>query len=206
MKNQFFLAASLFVSGIFSMQAQDHGSEFLANTSLELGWGYNMATSPTDGIKAGDYAGFKSLYAGAHYQLDDFWGLRATYAYNSFEDKNDSHNGLTFHKFMLESTLNVSKAISGEPTQPVFDLLAHTGLGISIANSELKSGSDNMGNVQVGLMPRYHVTDKISVHLDVTYVINISQNYGFNGAPALIDNKSVTGGYLTSNLGVSLKL
>ncbi|SFJ27995.1 hypothetical protein [Myroides guanonis] len=206
MKKQLILGITLLATGLFSVQAQDNSSEFLANTTFELGWGYNIPMSPTDGIKAGDFSGVNSLYVGAHYQLDDFWGLRGTYAYNGFKDKDNSDFGLTFHKFMLESTFNISKAISGVSTQTPFEVLSHTGLGISVGKSELKSGSDNIGNVQIGLMPRYNITDKISVHLDATYVINFSQNYGYNGGPAVENGDSATGGYFTANLGVALKL
>lgn len=206
MKKQFILGITLLTTGLFSLHAQDKSSDFLANTSFELGWGYNVPLSPTEGVKAGDFSGVNSLYVGAHYEIDDLWGVRGSYAYNGFKDKDNSDFGLTFHKFMLESTFNVTKAISGSPTQTPFEVLSHAGFGASLGKSELKSDSDRMISVQFGLMPRYNITDKISVHLDATYVANFSQDYGYNGGPALKTGKSATGGYLTANLGVALKL
>lgn len=206
MKKQFILGITLLTTSLFSLHAQEKSSDFLANTALELGWGYNVPLSPTDGIKAGDFSGVNSFYLGAHYAIDDLWGVRGSYAYNGFKDKNNSDLGLTFHKFVLESTFNISKAISGGSMQTPFEVLSHAGLGISLGKSELKSDSDKMGTVQIGLMPRYNITDKISVHLDANYVVNFSQNYGYHGGPALENGKDATGGYLTANLGVTLKL
>lgn len=206
MKNNIVLGISLLTAGVFSAQAQVQQQGFLENTAIEIGWGYNTPMSPTTGIKAADFSGFTSFYVGAHYELDDWWGIRGTYAYNEFVDKNNSELGLEFHKLMLESTFNVSRAVSGVSAQAPLEVLAHMGLGLSFGTSKLKSGSDAMGSIQFGLMPRYAITDKISVHLDATYVANFSQDYGYHGGPALDTGKSTTGGYLTTNLGVALKL
>ena len=176
---------------------------FKDRISVEAGAGYNLPVSDTDDVKSADFAGFRSFYVGANYDLSELFGLRFTYANNSFEDKNDASMGLTIHKFMAEATIDIIESIEMQPNP--FEVVGHAGFGASIGKSSSSSGADKMGNFQIGVMPKYQITDNFSIHLDVAYVINISQNYNYNGLQAFMNNETGTGKYFVFNAGIGIR-
>lgn len=188
----------------FCQTGKAQQSDIWSKIRLEAGWGYNLPTAPTSGITASDFAGVKSFYGGVKYELDDVWGIRGTYAFNSFEHKNDKDFGLDVHKLMAEATYNILQA-SGTDFAHTFDVEAHAGLGLSLADSKVSSGSDKMVSFQVGVMPQYKITDNVSVLLDASYVINLGQNYNYAGVHAKENGKGTTGGYFTANIGIAVK-
>lgn len=193
------------VAGLFTAQAQERKASFLDKVKLEAGWGLNVPTGPTDGISASDYSGVASFYVGANYELDELWGVRGTYAYNKFENKDNSNFGSTHHKLVAEATYNILRSIQDNGQQP-FELYGHAGFGLTIGKSELVSNTDMMGTFQVGLLPTYHVSERVSIILDAACVVNFSQDYGYHGGPAKLNGKSATGSYFIANIGVAFKL
>ena len=204
MKQLSTLSIILFIS-LLGTNAVAQSNKVLAERfSLEAGAGYLIPISPDDGISSNDYAGFRNFYVGANYELTDLWGLRMTYANNTFQDKNDSSLGVTYHKLMAEGTFNVIEWI--EMQRSPFEVVAHAGAGVSFAKSKLSSGTDKMGSFQVGVMPLYRITDNFSIHFDATYVINVKQNYGYDGKQSNADGSHVTGEYFNVSLGVGVKI
>ena len=205
MKKSIITIALLTAFFALNTQAQEKKSSFLDKVKLEAGWGYNLPLEPKEGVMAPDYAGVGSFFIGANYELNALWGVRGTYAYNKFEDKNDSSFGSAHHKLMAEATFNVFRAIEDNGKQP-FELFGHAGLGLTFGSSELVSGTDMMGTFQIGLLPTYHISEKVSVQLDAVYVMNFNQDYGYHGGPAKFNGKSTTGSYLIANIGVAVQL
>lgn len=183
-----------------SMLAQ-HKS-FKERVSLEAGAGYNIAVSPESDVSLSDFAGFRNFNLGANYAINDFVGLRFTYGNTSFQNKDDSSMGITLHKFMAEGTLNIIQLIELSPNP--FEIVAHAGAGLSLSKSKLTSGIDKMGTVQVGFMPLYRISDNFSLHLDASYVLNIRQNYFYDGRQSNPDGSSTTGEYFMFNLGIGV--
>ena len=62
-----------------------------------------------------------------------------------------------------------------------------------------------MGNFQIGLKPEYKVSNRVGIFVDGTYIMNFSQNIGYNGLQ-IAGNDTTTGGYATGLIGVSIKL
>lgn len=181
-----------------SLLAQE--KTFMQRISLEAGGGYNLPVSPSsDGASLSDYAGFRSFYVGANYELTNLAGLRFTYGNNAFEDTNNSSMGVTHHKFIAEGTFNLLQSI--QKNQSPFDIMLHGGLGLSFGKSKQTSGTDKMGTLQIGLMPKYHITDNFSVLLDATYVINLKQSFIFDGGS--MPTSGDTGHFLMVNAGIS---
>ena len=173
---------------------------FMQRITLEAGGGYNLPVSPSrDGTSISDYAGFKSFYAAANYEFTDLVGLRLSYGNNSFQDTNDSSLGVTKHKFMAEATFNILQAI--QKKQSPFEIMAHGGAGLSFGKNKQSSGTDKMGSVQIGLMPKYHITNNFSVLVDATYVINLKQSFYFDGGP--MPTSGDTGHFFMVNLGLA---
>ena len=194
------LLFSLFTS---NLSGQETNPSFLKLFSLEGGGGYHLPISPDKDISITDYAGFRSFYIGANLALTDLWGLRMTYANNAFTDKNINSSKFTIHKLMAEVTLNTLQSIQSQRNP--FEIVAHSGVGISMGKDSHFSDVDKMGNFQIGLMPVYSISKNFSIQLDGTYVINIKQNQGYNGQYLYEDVRDVIGSYLTVNIGLGVK-
>lgn len=186
-----FLSITTIVSGIWAQE-----KTFIERVSLEAGGGYTLPVAPSrDNLSLSDYAGFRSFYVGANYSFTDLLGLRLSYGNNRFRDSDDSSLGLTHHKFMAEATFNIIEAIerNGSP----FELMLHGGAGLAIGKSKQTSGNDQMGTLQIGVMPQFHITDNFSVHLDASYVVNLKQDYYYDGT-----GMEDTGQFFILNLGI----
>ena len=194
------LLLSLFLS---SVSGQENNPTFLQLFSLEGGGGYHLPISPNKDISISNYAGFQSFYIGANLALSDLWGLRLTYSNNAFKDKNNKSSKFTIHKLMGEVTLNILQAVHSQ--QNPFEIVAHSGIGLSMGKDSHFSDVDKMGNFQIGLMPVYRISKNLRIQMDATYVMNIKQNQGYNGQYLYDDIRDVTGSYLTVNLGLGVK-
>ena len=194
--------ATAFVSNV---QAQEKVS-FLDKVTLEASYGYNQAFSP-DNVDRTDVSGLKTIQLGANYQINDFWGVRGTYSNTQFEHKDFDGQGVTFNKITAEATFTVLKAILKTTNENAskFDVIAHAGFGLNFGKSKVTDASDTMGNFQIGLKPEYKVSNRVGIFVDGTYILNFSQNVGYNGKQ-IAGNDTTTGGYATGLIGVSIKL
>jgi len=183
-------------------QASAQEGSFLSKVRLEAAYGYNMALSP-DNVERADVSGLNTVQLGANYQINNLWGVRGTYSNTTFKHKDFDNAGVNYNKLTAEATFEVLQAIS--PSESKFQLAAHTGFGINFGKSKANDQKDNMGNFQIGLKPQYSITDRIGVFLDGTYIMNFSQNMGYNGL-SILGEESTTGSYVTGLIGVSFKL
>lgn len=194
--------ATAFASNV---QAQEK-VPFLEKVTLEASYGYNQAFSP-DNVDRTDVSGLKTIQLGANYQINDFWGVRGTYSNTQFEHKDFDGQGVTFNKITAEATFTVLKAILKTTNENAskFDVIAHAGFGLNFGKSKVTDATDTMGNFQIGLKPEYKVSNRVGIFVDGTYIMNFSQNVGYNGAQIPGDD-TTTGGYATGLIGVSIKL
>lgn len=193
------LAVTLLASSAF---VHSQNKTFVQRLSFDAGAGYNIPVSPDREVSSTSFSGFRNFNLGANYAINDLYGLRFTYANNSFEDKDNSALGLTLHKFMAEGTFNIIQSI--EMQENPFEVVAHAGAGISLGKSKLSSNLDKMGTIQVGIMPLYRITDHFSIHFDASYVLNIRQNYYYDGQQSNVDGSHVSGEYFLFNLGLGI--
>jgi len=193
----------VFFSFVGTTKSVAQNNTFMQRVSIEVAAGYNSPISPIDEIPRSEYAGFRNIYVGGNYKINELLGIRLTYGNISFKDKNESSNGLTLHKLMAEGTFNVIQSIEMDVNP--FEVVAHAGIGVSGGKSTLNSGLDNMGTIQLGLMPIYRISNRINLLFDASYVINIRQNYVYNGKQGNIDDSPLTGEYLTLAIGLGFK-
>ena len=200
MKNK--LRSLLLMSGFVllaqNIQAQANRALW-DNLSIEVQYGMNAALSPKDGITTSDYSGFKFFQAGINYQIDDVWGVRGTFASSNFQHKDFDDLGVKYGKLTLEATYNILTAVNGM-IQP-FDVTAHAGFGLGSGKSESLKGTDMVGVAQIGIMPKYNITNQFAVFLDGTFVNHFSQDYGFNGSGI----KQGSASYFNAGLGVQYR-
>lgn len=196
--------AAIAVAAVQQSNAQQ--GSFLDNVSLEAAYGYNMALSP-DTIETSDVSGLNTVQLGANYQINNLWGVRGTYSNTTFKHKDITDASINYNKLTAEATFNVMEALnaSAYPTNSAFQLVAHTGLGLTFGKSKVTDQTDSMGNFQIGIKPQYNVSNRIGVFLDGTYIMNFKQNYGFNGM-SIPGESETTGSYVTGLVGVVIKL
>ena len=182
--------------------------------SLEASYGFNAPISPTkdwSGIqmKAGDYAGLSNLQLGLTYQINEDWGVRGTYMFANFKNKDVKNTGAQIHKLAAEAVYTLFDDASSSSYTTIekgFVLYAHAGLGLSLNQSEISGSNDFMGNFQIGVKPTYQIDNRWSVFLNPIYIVNFSQNSGFDGRYLDAESKGKTGSYYTVNLGVNFRL
>lgn len=201
---RFYLLISLLLLSTIASNLLAQQNSFLNRITLEAGGGNNFPIAPDRGdISTSNFAGLRGFYLAANYDLSSLLGLRFSYGNNSFQDKDDSSMGLTHHKFMAEGTFNIIQSI--EMIQNPFEVVAHAGAGISLGKSKLSTGIDKMGTIQIGLMPLFRITNNFTIHGDASYVINIRQNYFYDGRPSTIDGSHTGGEYVMLTLGVGYR-
>lgn len=204
MKKQI-VAVLAIVLGITQANAQE-GSNTWNKLSLEASYGFAMPLSPTENIEAADYNSLVNFQGGVNYQVNNLWGVRATYAYQKFENKDFSNLGVAYHKFMGEATFNVLEAVnptSSSVQSNNFEIVAHAGIGGSFATRNQDNKTNKMINAQIGVKPTYAVSNRVNIFADVTYVTNFNQAYEFSGTAI---KGGTTGGYVTANVGLQVKL
>lgn len=190
------------VAILSAVQAQAQQETFLSKVRLEAAYGYNQALSP-DNVDRTDVSGVNTLQLGANYQINSLWAVRGTYSNTTFKHKDFDDAGINYNKLTAEAVFEVLQAI--RPSESKFQLAAHAGFGLNFGKSKATDVNDNIGNFQIGLMPKYNITNRIGVFLDGTYIMNFSQNLGYNGL-SIPGEDSTTGSYATALIGVSFKL
>lgn len=194
------LIAAVAILSVAKSSAQQ--SSFLSKVSLEAAYGYNLALSP-DNVDRTDVSGLNTIQVGANYEINELWGVRGTYSNTTFKHKDNSDLGVNYNKLTAEASFQVLQAIN--PSESKFQLPVHAGFGLNFGKSKATDVSDTMGNFQIGLKPQYNITERIGVFLDGTYIMNFSQNYGYNGL-SIPGEDTTTGSYVTGLIGVSVKL
>lgn len=180
---------------------------FADRFSLEAGYGYVMPMGTFEIGSAADFSDFKSLHIGAHYKITDVIGARFSYNFADFQHTDSNYWGSDYHRFTLEGTYDVYKAIIGNEFpyryDNKFEGLVHAGAGVSFSqpNSD-KSILDKGLGIQVGLQPKYYITNQLSIFLDVSYVVNMQRDRAFDGVTTL-DGGSTS--YVTGVIGLNYK-
>lgn len=194
------LVAALAVLSMNKMNAQE--STFFDKVSLEAAYGFNLALSP-DNVDRTDVSGLNTIQLAANYQLNNVWGIRGTYSNTTFKHKDNKDLGINYNKLTAEATYQILQAINPEILK--FDVMAHAGFGLNFGKSKVADVTDTMGNFQIGLKPQYNVSNRVGIFLDGKYIMNFSQNLGYNGLN-IVGEESTTGSYATGLLGVTVKL
>lgn len=118
-------------------------------------------------------------------------------------NKYDNSAKFTIQKVVTEATFNLLQAIHSQ--QKPFEIVAHSGVGLSAGKGSYLSDIDKMVNIQIGLMPVYWITKNLNIVFDANYVINLAQNQGYDGHYVHEDVKRVIGSYLLLNIGLGIK-
>lgn len=159
----------LFIS--FSVSAQRKFDQY----SIEAGFGLGMSGSP--GITQ-----FGHFDVGFRYMVDENWGIKFDYGQDKFRTGSNPELGTDYSRYSVQAVHNLGRTLAiPYATNNYFNMLAHGGLGYSSLKSINGSGTDNIGNVIVGVTPQLYLSEDFALMLDLSFIMNFSQHYDFDG-------------------------
>lgn len=217
MKKTSFLAIFIFLGVNFASAQQNYlldiessvsnvkRDSFWNNLSYEIAYGYALPVSPSDNLKISDYSSLVNFQVGANYMFNDQYGLRLTYAYHNFANKNESKFGVVYNKVMLEGTLSVMNSISYSRNE-TFDVIVHGGFGGTFTKSKFDKSNEKMLNIQLGAKPTYQLNNQSAIFVDISGIANFSQDIAYNGLRTGEFNKKTTGFYLSAMVGYQFRI
>ena len=143
---------------------------------------------------------------GFRYMLDRTWGLKFDFAKDRFTDESTvPAGGANYTRISIQAVNNLGRTLNSMTMNGErLGLLAHGGIGYSSITSHLKSGTDNVLHLIVGLTPQYKLSESFALYIDASYVLNYSQHYGYDGRyPNGEGPDAFTGSLVNASLGIS---
>lgn len=177
--------------------------------SVDLGAGMNKPVRPMKSGYSAKTLDFLNLHAGVRYMFNDKFGLQANVGYNEFKPKGSS---LDFKSEMwsygLDGVVNVGNVLDFKSWTNTFGLLAHAGVSYSTLKGKepLKSSTDEMVTLNVGLQPQIRLGNRVSLFADASLHGNIRQDLGFEGQPKTSSTRGFNGYFMTTSVGISVYL
>lgn len=204
----------LTITSAFSFQSlsqNDAGINLGLNVGTSLGGFYN-----SEEVTSGPGL---NVQASAGYMFNNLYGARAVIGFNTFNTSSiasDVTNSSLTIRTSVEGVLRVSQ-LAGFGTDK-FDLDFHAGFGIaSHSNSSWKEtrieggyefsdplfkGNDDMINIPIGLTPQYHLSEQLSLNLDLSYILLMKRDWDLDYS---VKHEGVDGLFAIS-LGVIFRL
>ncbi|MGO4819944.1 MULTISPECIES: OmpA family protein [unclassified Flavobacterium] len=178
----------VFASAFTTMSAQTETAEkSTANTdynkwSVELAGGFNKPMRP---MSAGTRTAVVSPYVadlGVRYMINNKFGLKADFGYNSFTQGDDSRNfDSKYYRADLQGVANLGRIMNFETWTNTLGLLGHAGFGLGFGESDNSEGTDKMGNFIAGVTGQIKLSDRIALTGDFTTILNAKQDRTFDG-------------------------
>lgn len=181
--------------------SQDRGTD---QYSIEAGYGLGISGKP--GITQPSH-----FDVGFRYMLNEKWGFKFDYGSDVFRQDvpaTNTETGVDYHRISFNVVHNLGRTLSIRNYTANFNVLAHAGLGyswITPVNVDAIDEVDSMGNVIVGLTPQCYISKSLTLHADLSYIVNFSQHRDFDGQLHYPGNgiKSFTGSMANVSLGLT---
>lgn len=177
--------------------------------SIDLGAGVNKPLRP---MRSGYYTktpDFLNVHAGVRYMFNTKFGLQAHASYNEFSE---GGNSLPFKSEMwsygLDGVVNLGNVLDFKSWTNTIGLLAHGGVSYATLKGKepVKSGTDKMLTVNVGLQPQIRLGNRVALFLDASLHGNMRQDLGFEGQSRGRNVRGFDGYFMTTTAGISIYL
>ncbi|MGV3461071.1 MAG: outer membrane beta-barrel protein [Flavobacterium sp.] len=147
--------------------------------SLEGSYGLSHGMSKGENPNMTDFQHFD---VGFRYMFNEYWGVKVDFGHDAFRTDEEPSEGTDYSRFSVQGVYNIGRALDlPYMTGDWVNVLGHAGLGYSALISTRKPGTDNIGNVIVGLTPQFWISEQFAIHVDASYVLNFTQHYNFDG-------------------------
>jgi OOP family OmpA-OmpF porin len=195
---------------------------FLSVDNLSSQSAYN---SSSIGFSIGNHFGIKNqgssarIFIPSHlnfnyrYMFNNKVGLMSSFGYDRFSFKNNVTPS-NYYKISIEASVNLREILGFSEFVEHFGALAHGGLGVSgmwsknIATQNIytKTNFDQLLHITLGLTPRYRINNKYCVHVDLTYLTNLNQDFTYDTRTVLKPKEGFAGSFLNFSAGVTMSI
>ena len=147
------------------------------------------------------------------YMFNNKVGLMSNFGYDRFSFKNNATPS-NYYRISIETSVNLREILGFSEFVEHFGALAHAGLGVSgmwsknIATQNIykKTNFDQLLHITLGLTPRYRINNKYCVHVDLTYLTNLNQDFTYDTRTILKPKEGFTGSFLNFSAGVTMSI
>ncbi|MET3028347.1 OmpA family protein [Flavobacterium sp. UW10123] len=197
------LAFALALTGV---HAQTENNNSYNKWSIDLGAGFNKPQKP---FSDGYYTNTVSPWTGdlgVRYMLNNKFGLKADFGYNSFTAKGNSIDfDSRYYRIDLQAVANLGRIMNFETWTNTIGLLGHAGFGYSQLRSDNFKGADEMGNFIAGVTGQIRLSNRVALTGDFSTIFNASQDRSFDGA-YLPGNRGFSGLIFNGTVGLNVYL
>jgi len=203
MKKGIFLILLMSFITISSFAQENTEKSDFNKWSIDFGAGMNKAYRNFDAGYGSATPGFWSGTIGARYMINEYFGLRAGFGYDSFDENDDSKSfDSDEYNFDLQGVINMGRILNFHNWTNTLNLLAHGGLGVGIGEYG-DNDSEWVGYPVAGITGEIKLSPKISLFGDASAQMNFRQNAAFDGGAGNNDN---LGGIFRGTIGLSISL
>jgi OmpA-OmpF porin, OOP family len=151
-----------------------------------------------------------SYTIGATYTLNRTIGIRGTFAFDRFREKENKSKPFETAQFRLgiEAMIDLNSFLKFNSEDSRFKFMLHSGIVLSTfqevtSDKNPISGRRELnGGVVLGLMPMYRITNQGFIHLDLVTIHNFRQHYTWDGVYSNPD-QNLYGHMINVSLGFS---
>lgn len=197
------LAFALALTGVHAQTENNNGYN---KWSIDLGAGVNKPQRP---FNAGYSTNTLSPWTGdigVRYMLNNKFGLKADFGYNSFTAKGSSIDfDSKYYRVDLQAVANLGRIMNFETWTNTIGLLGHAGFGYAQLRSDNFKGADEMGNFIAGVTGQIRLSNRVALTGDFSTIINASQDRTFDGA-YVPGNRGFSGLIFNGTVGLNVYL
>lgn len=196
-----------FSLGFTSLHAQtENTSNDYNKWSIELAGGFNKPQRPmSDNYYTARVSPF-TADLGVRYMMNNKFGLKADFGYNSFTDHGDSNSfDSKYYRVDLQGVANLGRIMNFETWTKTIGLLGHAGIGVAQLENEDLHVKDRMGNFIAGFTGQIRLSNRFALTGDVTTIVNAFQDNTFDGA-GLTNSRGLSGLVFNGTVGLTVYL
>lgn len=147
------------------------------------------------------------------YMFNNKFGLMSTFGYDRFSFKNDVIPS-NYYRLTIETSINLREILGFSEFVENFGTLAHAGIGLSglwsknIAINEQfkKTNFDQLVHFTFGLTPKYRINNTYSVHVDLSYITQLNQDFSYDTRTIIKPKEGISGGFVNFSVGATMSL
>ncbi|WP_286971191.1 OmpA family protein [Flavobacterium sp. UBA4854] len=197
------LAFALALTGVHAQTENNNGYN---KWSIDLGAGVNKPQRP---FNAGYSTNTLSPWTGdigVRYMLNNKFGLKADFGYNSFTAKGSSIDfDSKYYRVDLQAVANLGRIMNFETWTNTIGLLGHAGFGYAQLRNDNYKGADEMGNFIAGVTGQIRLSNRVALTGDFSTILNASQDRTFDGA-YVPGNRGFSGLIFNGTVGLNVYL
>ncbi|MBS7232596.1 OmpA family protein [Flavobacterium psychroterrae] len=196
-----------FSLGLTNLHAQtETASNDYNKWSVEVSGGVHKPQRPFSSGYSTSTPSFFVGDLGVRYMLNNKFGLKADFGYNSFTAKNNTVDfDSKYYRVDLQAVANLGRIMNFETWTKTIGLLGHAGFGVAQLENKDFHVKDRVGNFIAGVTGQIRLTDRLALTGDFTTILNASQDYTFDGA-YVAENRGFSGLIFQGTVGLNVYL